>query len=78
MAKITVERRLELLQLLIGIECEVCGGRKRANESFCSADYKSLPRPMATCLYQPFFAGYELSYETALAWLRDKREGGNL
>lgn len=72
MNQFTKEERLAMLEELKGQKC-YCGARKAKMQTFCRAQYSSLPPRMRSALYQRFGDGYEEAYTKARKYLEEQK-----
>lgn len=62
---------MDVLKDFTGIECIICGGQKRKNQSFCPRCFIALPPKKRAALYLAFGDGYEDAFEEAVKFLRE-------
>ncbi len=60
----------EIIAVLFGKRCQVCGGTKKRNAAFCTWCYRELPKALQSSLWKRFGDGFEEAYMACLSWFR--------
>ncbi len=60
----------EIIDVFLGLRCDVCGGHKRKATAFCTWCYRELPKALQSSLWKRFGSGFEEAYQACLSWFR--------